>query len=351
MTKKQDHLATKAQANAVREYLATLGVELSHVQALEVLARGQGLRSRHVLAQTKQSQPALGPVATQSSDEAPPQRAHFTRVSYGYIDATNCKRFSSTVFRGRFTVEQLRFIASRLDEGEYFIPAQIGLECLQLAFNEEGDDHYWHKLELGDESEWTLDAEGFVLQAGAVQQLFDANAMDYATDADIDNLFWRFARLTSWDYGLQEQAVSEHVWREPEPFPDGVEDTDIAGVVKGWKQHPWLARLSNDLLDKMASVLLDRGMLPFPTQTQELRRPIGPNAYQYCVLQAPTESDSSVVFRIGVMSQLGTTVAPAQFVALKTTDFTEQVYDAMRTLSDQRRAVRFKPAVYDEAFA
>ena len=51
------HLATKAQALAVREYLATLGVTISHVQALEVLARGQGMRSRHLLAQQNATEP------------------------------------------------------------------------------------------------------------------------------------------------------------------------------------------------------------------------------------------------------------------------------------------------------
>lgn len=44
--------ATKNQANAVRSYLATLGIEIGHVQALEVIARGAGLRSRHAPAAT-----------------------------------------------------------------------------------------------------------------------------------------------------------------------------------------------------------------------------------------------------------------------------------------------------------
>jgi hypothetical protein len=39
---------TKNQAEAVRSYLATLGHNISHVQALEVIARGAGQRSRHV---------------------------------------------------------------------------------------------------------------------------------------------------------------------------------------------------------------------------------------------------------------------------------------------------------------
>jgi protein-disulfide isomerase-like protein with CxxC motif len=46
---------TKNQAAAVRSYLATLGVSISHVQALEVIARGAGLRSRHVKAQAEQA--------------------------------------------------------------------------------------------------------------------------------------------------------------------------------------------------------------------------------------------------------------------------------------------------------
>jgi len=42
--------ATKNQAAAVRSYLSTLGLNISHVQALEVIARGAGQRSRHVKA-------------------------------------------------------------------------------------------------------------------------------------------------------------------------------------------------------------------------------------------------------------------------------------------------------------
>lgn len=39
---------TKNQADAVRSYLAGLGHEITHCQALEVIARGEGFRSRHV---------------------------------------------------------------------------------------------------------------------------------------------------------------------------------------------------------------------------------------------------------------------------------------------------------------
>lgn len=43
--------ATKNQADAVRSYLAGLGFEITHCQALEVIARGEGFRSRHVKAE------------------------------------------------------------------------------------------------------------------------------------------------------------------------------------------------------------------------------------------------------------------------------------------------------------
>lgn len=40
--------ASKKQADAVRSYLSSIGHEITHVQALEVIARGNGFRSRHV---------------------------------------------------------------------------------------------------------------------------------------------------------------------------------------------------------------------------------------------------------------------------------------------------------------
>lgn len=54
---------TKNQADAVRSYLAGLGFEISHCQALEVIARGEGLRSRHVKTDSAGVQaPAVAPV-------------------------------------------------------------------------------------------------------------------------------------------------------------------------------------------------------------------------------------------------------------------------------------------------
>lgn len=100
------------------------------------------------------------------------QHAHYTRVAYSYADGSNCKRSSAMVFRGRLRPEQLQLIASRLDEGLFFVPAQVGFESLHLAFTDDGgDDHWRHKLELPEREDWELDAEGYVLQAGDVRQV------------------------------------------------------------------------------------------------------------------------------------------------------------------------------------
>lgn len=52
--------ATSNQARAVRSYLKAIGHPITHVQALEVIARGQGYRSRHVKP-TVSSAPTSGP--------------------------------------------------------------------------------------------------------------------------------------------------------------------------------------------------------------------------------------------------------------------------------------------------
>lgn len=55
---------SKNQANAVREYLASIGHNISHVQALEVIARGAGYRSRHAVGKAEPN-PTTAPTAAQ----------------------------------------------------------------------------------------------------------------------------------------------------------------------------------------------------------------------------------------------------------------------------------------------
>lgn len=79
---------TKNQADAVRAYLASLNCDISHVQALEVLARGAGLRSRHVktadaapaTATAPAAAPAAGPTAQAHYAVAPQSQVHMLAV-------------------------------------------------------------------------------------------------------------------------------------------------------------------------------------------------------------------------------------------------------------------------------
>lgn len=73
-----------------------------------------------------------------------------TRIEYFYGDAANYKQFASVILPGEITGEEIRHIAPCLDCGEYFIPAQVGLEELQrrtASFPDKDVDHVWHELD------------------------------------------------------------------------------------------------------------------------------------------------------------------------------------------------------------
>jgi hypothetical protein len=74
-----------------------------------------------------------------------------TRIEYLYRDAANYKQFASVVLSGEITAEEIAHIAGCLDSGEYFIPAQVGLEELQRrmpSFPDPDADHVWHELDV-----------------------------------------------------------------------------------------------------------------------------------------------------------------------------------------------------------
>lgn len=373
---KDMRLATKAQADAVRTYLQTLGVTLSHVQALEVIARGQGMRSRHALAaQVEQAaartpsqwvdanvsgNPALmqamrnhaeGAATASQPSRTAPGPFYCTRVSYGYVDGSNCKRFSSMVFRGRLSREQLQFIASRLDEGLYFVPCQVGFESLHLAFTDDGgDDHYWHKMELGDEDSWTFDDEGYVLKAGDIEQVPEATAGEYATDADCGNLFWRFARVLRWDDELQREALTRHAYQRPEVSQEALSDDAVERLVAQWRGDSLLRNVPQPLLVELAGALLEDGFLPFPGIAREVRRPVGPNAYQFCILEDCDPQLGDLVVNFDVSTTNGTYLTETPVLALSK----DKAFDGLSKLSgqlqDQLRAVRVMPEAYDAKF-
>lgn len=71
-----------------------------------------------------------------------------TLFSYEYRDGHNYHVSRDAVFEGRLSPEQLASIRSRLDEGTYFLPVQIGLSPLQRELGPMGEaDHVWHSLE------------------------------------------------------------------------------------------------------------------------------------------------------------------------------------------------------------
>lgn len=335
--------ANKAAADAVRRYLETLGMPLTHVQALEVIARGNNMRSRHLLAEGAAATPVTAPGQAPAvfSSQMPA-----TRVSYVYIDGSNSKRSSSMTFRGRLTKQQLLFIESKLDDGLYFVPVQIGFESLQLAFTDDGgDDHYWHKLELGNSEDWVLDSEGFVLEAGDISQVQGSSSL---TDADCDNLVWRFARVLEWDESLQEDALTKHVYQRPE-F-ESVENSTITELVESWRQCPELAQVDESLLRKFAG-LLNEGFEPVDGLARELRREIGPNAYQFCMFEPAKRAGDPFQVNYDISTTEGGYLTESPVVAVSAGAGMPEVHELVRALNDQAKLARSLPAVYDAAFA
>lgn len=97
-----------------------------------------------------------------------------TRLTYRYRDADNYKTSNTVVFAGEPTPELLALVRGALNDGDSFIPSQVGLEDLQghlqqydspasqeeYAANPASDpDHPWHELEptLGAHLELTED--------------------------------------------------------------------------------------------------------------------------------------------------------------------------------------------------
>jgi hypothetical protein len=347
-------LATKAQAQAVREYLAGIGHDISHTQALEVLARGRGLRSRQVLA--AQIDAADTPAQAQRSQvtrttQAAPEgvdRPPYTRVYYTYADGANCKRLSQIVFRGRLIPEQLRLIASRLDEGMFFLPAQVGFENLQLAFTDCGaDDHGWHRIELAEESEWKLDEEGYVLWAGDIEQVSDAVASKYATDADCENLVWRFARVLEWNHSGQTDLLVRGMWNTPD-----APEYDAQRVAQVFACTPALSSCPQSLLHAVAQTLLFEGFaLSLHAGTQEMRCELGSNAYQFCKLEAPEDASHGALWlNFDVTTLAGTYLTHAPRICVDPANPAEALAEFTRAVAEQRQAVRVMPEVWSKDF-
>lgn len=79
-----------------------------------------------------------------------------TQIGYLYRDADNYKQYHEEVLEGEITPEQKRMIADCLDDGEYFIPHQVGLPEVRFDTVTESD-HPW--FELDSETGFTLTSE------------------------------------------------------------------------------------------------------------------------------------------------------------------------------------------------
>ena len=67
-----------------------------------------------------------------------------TKIGYMYRDAENYKKFAEVVVSG--VIQQERLLACQKD-GEFFIPAYVGLKPLQSP-PFDSYDHIWHTLEF-----------------------------------------------------------------------------------------------------------------------------------------------------------------------------------------------------------
>ena len=69
-----------------------------------------------------------------------------TKIYYLYRDASNYKKGNEAIVEGAITQEQIDTIMDCLDEGEYFIPKQVGLPEVRFDKITE-DDHCWFELD------------------------------------------------------------------------------------------------------------------------------------------------------------------------------------------------------------
>ena len=68
-----------------------------------------------------------------------------TKISYMYRDADNYKIYHSEVLSGEISQQQIEEITACLNDGEYFIPHQVGLAEKRFDTITESD-HPWFEL-------------------------------------------------------------------------------------------------------------------------------------------------------------------------------------------------------------
>jgi len=71
-----------------------------------------------------------------------------TEIEYLYRDASNYKKWNTAVLIGELSEADQQTILDCLQDGEYFIPSQVGLDEERFGSWTE-DDHRWFELEPG----------------------------------------------------------------------------------------------------------------------------------------------------------------------------------------------------------
>jgi hypothetical protein len=102
-----------------------------------------------------------------------------TLISYQYRDVSNYKQKAVVIVEGAITFEQ---VEPFLDQGEYFIPSQVGLEDLQARWGriDPDLDHVWHEL-TEDDFEETTRQPSVTLTAAELLKRFQVVKWDEVT--------------------------------------------------------------------------------------------------------------------------------------------------------------------------
>lgn len=70
-----------------------------------------------------------------------------TELSYTYRDSSNYKQCETLILVGKISQINIEIIISKLIDGQFFIPEQVGLSALQKRFAVlNTDDHPYHEL-------------------------------------------------------------------------------------------------------------------------------------------------------------------------------------------------------------
>lgn len=94
-----------------------------------------------------------------------------TKISYLYRDASNYKAYNEVIIKGKISPGQINQIMECLDDGEYFIPCQIGFPESRIGEVDPEVDHCWFELERSS-FECTSEPETIEMTADELVQAF-----------------------------------------------------------------------------------------------------------------------------------------------------------------------------------